>query len=82
MQQTTNRINKHIMSTGVKPEVRGNWVVSCDIECPKCGHYNDLMDIDEWWTISNIGENKDLDKPEEFKCSKCGFDMLIEGTDY
>jgi hypothetical protein len=66
----------------IKPKVRGNWVVSCDIECPKCGHDNDLMDIDEWWSISNIGENKELSSPENFKCNKCGFEMLITGTDY
>lgn len=66
----------------IKPKVRGNWNVSCDIECPKCGHDNDLMDIDEWYILSRPAENKDFDKPEEFKCEKCGFEMLIEGTDY
>lgn len=66
----------------IKPKVRGNWVVHCDIECPKCGHDNDLMDIDEWYLLSKPGENKEFDKPEEFKCQKCGFEMLIEGTDY
>lgn len=66
----------------IKPKVRGNWSVSCDIECPKCGHDNDLMDIDEWHLLSKPAENKDFDKPEEFQCEKCGFEMLIEGTDY
>lgn len=66
----------------IKPKVRGNWVVSCDIECPKCGHTNELMDEDEWWAISNIGENKDLDKPESISCKKCKFEMLLTGTDY
>lgn len=66
----------------IKPKVRGNWVVHCDIECPKCGHDNDLMDVDEWYLLSKPGENKEFDKPEEFKCQKCGFEMLIEGTDY
>lgn len=66
----------------IKPKVRGNWVVSCDIECPKCGHDNDLMDEDEWYLLSQPGENKDFDKPEEFECKKCGFEMLIEGTGY
>jgi hypothetical protein len=40
------------------------------------------MDEDEWWTISNIGENKDLQKPENFRCKKCNFEMLITGTDF
>lgn len=66
----------------IKPKVRGNWVVHCDIECPKCGHDNDLMDEDEWWDISQIGENKELEKPEEITCRKCGFEMLLTGTDY
>jgi hypothetical protein len=66
----------------IKPKVRGNWNVSCDIECPKCGHDNDLMDIDEWYLLSKPGENKEFNKPEEFSCKKCGFEMLIEGTDY
>lgn len=66
----------------IKPKVRGNWVVHCDIECPKCGHDNDLMDEDEWWVISNPGESKDLDNPEVFTCRKCKFEMLLTGTDY
>lgn len=66
----------------IKPKVRGNWRVHCDIECPKCGKDNDLMDEDEWWTISEIGENKELEKLEEIRCRKCGFEMLLEGTDY
>ncbi len=66
----------------IDPNVRGNWVVHCDIECPKCGHDNDLMDEDEWWVISNIGENKDLSTPEKLTCKKCKFEMLLTGTDY
>lgn len=63
-------------------EVRGNWVVSCNIECPKCGHDNDLMDEDEWWAISHIGETKDLQFSVEITCKKCKFEMLLTGTDY
>lgn len=66
----------------IKPSVRGNWVVSCDIECPKCGYDNDLMDLDEWWAISKMGENKDLTAPEQITCKKCKFEMLLTGTDY
>lgn len=66
----------------ITPKVRGNWNLSCDIECPRCGHDNDLMDVDEWYLLSMPGENKEFDRPEEFRCEKCGFEMLIEGTDY
>lgn len=70
------------MSEDINPEVRGNWVVRCDIECPKCLHDNDLMDQDEWWVISGIGQNIDLDAPEKIKCKGCGFEMILTGTDY
>jgi hypothetical protein len=66
----------------VMPKVEGNWRVSCDIECPKCGHYNDLMDLDEWWYIAQICENKTLKTPEEITCKKCKFEMLLTGTYY
>ena len=66
----------------IRPKVKGRWEISCDIECPKCGHNNDFMDIDEWFTMSQPGETKTFSKSEEFSCRKCGFQMLIEGVEY
>lgn len=66
----------------IKAKVRGNWIVQCDITCPKCLHEHDLMDMDEWYELSKPGETKDFSDPVEYKCEACGFEMELTGTDY
>jgi len=39
--------------------------------------------VDEFWTYTNIGENKkEFDFPKSFECSKCQKDFIVNGSDY
>lgn len=64
-------------------EVRVQWSISADIECPHCGHDNDFMTIDDYYEFSKVGENKkQFIRPVEFTCEKCREEFLVNGSDF
>lgn len=64
-------------------DVRINWIVKADIECPNCEEVHDFMDQDEWWAFCQIAETKDFDKRMQHKITcKCGHELIVTGSDY
>lgn len=63
---------------------RINWQVEAKVECPKCMHDNDFMEVDEWWCFSQIGETKDFNENMcvDITCSGCGEKIKVTGSDY
>lgn len=66
----------------MKP-VRVQWYVSADVECPHCGKDNDFMEVDEFWSYSNVGENLEkFHQPVEMTCEHCNKEFTVDGSDY
>lgn len=67
----------------VLPAVRVNWYIKANAECPHCLHYNDFMEVDEWWAYCKTGETVDkFHSPVELECKKCGKEFIVDGSDY
>lgn len=65
------------------PAVRVQWSISATMECPHCEHDNDFMQVDEYWSYSQPGENKEkFFAPIEITCENCQKEFTVNGSDY
>jgi len=64
-------------------EVKVEWNISADVECPKCKHINDFMDVDEWYLYCQVGESKDVFRHKlDFECDECNHKFIVNGSSY
>jgi len=56
-------------------EIKANWSISLNCDCPKCDEYVDLLDYDDFWDSRNSMQVCEQDTPittnVEVTCPKC-----------
>lgn len=61
--------------------ITAHWRIKCNVECPYCEDYIDLMDIQysfEW--LPKAGESDDIEV--EVECPNCKRDFTVQNVEY
>jgi hypothetical protein len=66
-----------------KKTARVSWYIRGHVECPKCEHVSDFMEVDEYWSYCEMGDNKEtFNNPCEMTCEECGEEFEVNGSDF
>lgn len=62
--------------------ITANWRIKCNVECPYCGNYIDLIrdikDSFEW--LPNPGVTEKIE--QEIECTDCNRAFIVQNVEY